>query len=197
MTDAEKMREAAAQKLHDMPHRYEPKGGQMHAYIDVGEAMTAIRALPIPVDASAPAADCQQAGLVTVDAPQITIRHGRNNDPYPEGWTLCVADNSVTYKRGGHMDIYTIEKGFLAFAARKEVMPDADQIGNSKPATSPGVTAGAAGLLDEVKAALREIIKTDRIYGVRFGRGEREAWHDGDSGVIARAALARLEREVG
>ena len=76
-------------------------------------------------------------------------------------------------------------------------MPAIAAIPAVTPATSPGVTAGAAGLLDEVKAALREIIKTDRIYGVTFGSGERKVWHDGDSGVIARAALARLEREVG
>lgn len=118
MTDAEKMREAAAQACDriagntaDFVRDYRRAAGQCAAMI---------RALPIP-DASAPAADCQQAGLVTVDA----------------------------------------------------------------------------GLLDEVKAALREIIKTDRIYGVTFGSREREVWHDGDSGVIARAALARLEREVG
>ncbi len=137
MTDAEKMREAAAllpcpfcgcttintvvQDDHTKWHECDwcqAVGPVEQPSADPPESWNR-RALP--VEASAPAADCQQAGLVTVDA----------------------------------------------------------------------------GLLDEVKAALREIIKTDRIYGVRFGRGEREAWHDGDSGVIARAALARLEREVG
>ena len=215
MTPAEQMREAAARaceaaaayrrKQQDENETYSER--QVMRWI-AGELQAkylaeAIRALPIPVDASAPAADCQQAGLVTVDAPQITIRHGRNNDPYPEGWTLCVADNSVTYKRGGHMDIYTIEKGFLAFAARKEVMPDADQIGDSKPATSPGVTAGAAGLLDEVKAA-------DRISDVDVAMLQSMATSfrarmgfsfnpDDMADLLTRvsAALARLEREVG
>ena len=204
MTDAEKMREAAAQAAEKitgwtgLPHQSNMDYGPNVSV----KIAAAIRALPIP-DASAPAADCQQVGLVTVGAPQITIRHGRNNDPYPEGWTLCVADNSVTYKRGGHMDIYTIEKGFLAIAARKEVMPDADQIGDSKPATSPGVTAGAAGLLDEVKAA-------DRISDVDVAMLQSMATSfrarmgfsfnpDDMADLLTRvsAALARLQREVG
>ena len=217
MTDAEKMREAAAQVARAL-------WADEDAEADPDYIADAIRALPLPpvdasapiewgigpsvfqpkqIDASAQAADCQQAGLVTVGAPQITIRNGRTNDPYPEGWTLCVADNSVTYKRGGHMDIYTIEKGFLAFAARKEVMPDADQIGDSKPATSPGVTAGAAGLLDEVKAA-------DRISDVDVAMLQSMATSfrarmgfsfnpDDMADLLTRvsAALARLEREVG
>lgn len=137
MTDAEKMREAAAllpcpfcgcttintvvQDDHTKWHECDwcqAVGPVEQPSADPPESWNR-RALP--VEASAPAADCQQAGLVTV----------------------------------------------------------------------------GAGLLDEVKAALREIIKTDRIHGVTFGSGEREVWHDGDSGVIARAALARLEREVG
>lgn len=117
MTDAEKMREAAAQACDRIAGNTADFGRDYRRA--AGQCAAMIRALP--VEASAPAADCQQAGLVTV----------------------------------------------------------------------------GAGLLDEVKAALREIIKTDRIYGVTFGSGEREVWHDGDSGVIARAALARLEREVG
>ena len=211
MTDAEKMREAAAQWCADEADRCDDaaKWGGHRKYVQdckaaayaLRNAWSKIRALP--VDASAPAADCQQAGLVTVDAPQITIRHGWTNDPYPEGWTLCVADNSVTYKRGGHMDIYTIEKGFLAFAARKGVMPDADQIGDSKPATSPGVTAGAAGLLDEVKAALR-LSDIDRAMlqsmAISFRARMDFSFNPDDiADLLTRvsAALARLEREVG
>ena len=63
MTDAEKMREAAALQV------------EREDWIDPWELADRIRALPIPVDASAPAADCQQAGLVTVDA----AKYGRRN----------------------------------------------------------------------------------------------------------------------
>ena len=85
----------------------------------------------------------------------------------------------------------------------KEVMPDADQIGDSKPATSPGVTAGAAGLLDEVKAA-------DRISDVDVAMLQSMATSfrarmgfsfnpDDMADLLTRvsAALARLQREVG
>ena len=70
MTDAEKMREAAAQLAedHDIPGMYQAMPMPFLAgYEDACQSIAAaIRALP--VDASAPAADCQQAGLVTVGA---------------------------------------------------------------------------------------------------------------------------------
>ena len=186
MTDAEKMREAAAQAAEKITGW---TGQPYQSNMDYGPNVSvkiaaAIRALPIP-DASAQAADCQQAGLVTVDAPQITIRHGRNNDPYPEGWTLCVADNSVTYKRGGHMDIYTIEKGFLAFAAAQILLPTAMQ--TVPTFTSANASYVPAGLLDEVKAALR-------VAGDALADSQ---WSGGSAERRVSDALARLEREVG
>ena len=47
----------------------------------------------------------------------LTIRHGRTNEPYAEGWSLCMADESVTFKAGASMSIYTIERGFAAYSA--------------------------------------------------------------------------------
>ena len=176
MTDAEKMREAAAQVARAL-------WADEDAEADPDYIADAIRALPVA--ASAPAADCQQAELVTVGAPQITIRHGRTNDPYPEGWTLCVADNSVTYKRGGHMDIYTIEKGFLAFAAAQILLPTAMQ--TVPTFTSANASYVPAGLLDEVKAALR-------VAGDALADSQ---WSGGSAERRVSDALARLEREVG
>ena len=78
MTDAEKMREAAAQWCADEADRCEDaaKWGGHRKYVQdckaaayaLRNAWSKILALPVPVDASAPAADCQQAELVTVDA---------------------------------------------------------------------------------------------------------------------------------
>jgi len=78
MTDAENMREAAA-LYHDeraeeettLSKKYRGGSNPWFSHCQAAKAhmeyAAAIRALPI-VDASAPAADCQQAELVTVDA---------------------------------------------------------------------------------------------------------------------------------
>ena len=95
MTDAEKMREAAAllswaddeivMRMYDktrenarkMPREGSGRGIGMAGYaaeecgrwyLEAVRRGLLTRALPIPVDASATAADCQQAELVTVDA---------------------------------------------------------------------------------------------------------------------------------
>jgi len=77
MTDAEKMREAAADicRRHSDVARRKLRTATVAYDADIWGAIAtrcdmlhdAIRALPIP-DASTPAADCQQAALVTVDA---------------------------------------------------------------------------------------------------------------------------------
>jgi len=64
MTDAEKMREAAAQACDRIAGNTADFGRDYRRA--AGQCAAMIRALP--VDASAPASDCQQAGLVTVDA---------------------------------------------------------------------------------------------------------------------------------
>lgn len=195
MTDAEKMREAAAllpcpfcgcttintvvQDDHTKWHECDwcqAVGPVEQPSADPPESWNR-RALP--VDASAPAADCQQAGLVTVDA----AKYGRRNvQKMIRQWdahrTACRAEGTQAIQ-----DTLDAMEEHIDYAYRANTVPP--------------------GLLDEVKAALR-LSDIDRAMlqsmAISFRARMDFSFNPDDmADLLTRvsAALARLEREVG
>jgi len=117
MTEAEKMREAAADWCADEADRCEDaaKWGGHRKYVQdckaaayaLRNAWSKIRALP--VDASAQAADCHQAGLVTVDAGLLDEVKG----------ILCVAKDEIN-AMPTHINLRNVERLINAALARLE-----------------------------------------------------------------------------
>ena len=106
MTDAEKIREAAAQACDRIAGNTADFGRDYRRA--AGQCAAMIRALPIP-DASAPAADCQQAGLVTVDAGLLDEVKG----------ILCVAKDEIN-AMPTHINLRNAERLINAALARLE-----------------------------------------------------------------------------
>jgi hypothetical protein len=48
-------------------------------------------------------------------------RHGRTNDPVPEGWTLLVADGCVTFRSGSSVKVLSIAEGMRQFAVANAI----------------------------------------------------------------------------
>lgn len=211
MTDAEKMREAAADWCADEADNCDDaaKWGGHRKYVQdckaaayaLRNAASKIRA--IPVDASAPAADCQQAGLVTAGEVEVCgicdipgCYHIRERQAYVR---QCTDQNTIknlprglldevmrlldTYeRRSEHAYLCPIRQGNQCDCGINELRSETGDLLDKMRAARP-----SAGLLDEVKAALR-------VAGDALADSQ---WSGGSAERRVSDALARLEREVG
>lgn len=203
MTDAEKMREAAAQVVRDALVGNPRHDAARHI------AVAAIRALPTP-DASAPAADRQQAGLVTVDAAQ-NVQNAQNvhSSGAVEVCGICditgcyhirerngMPSTMQTFTSANASDgprFTTVENGREITISRNEIRSVTYDSAKKEIAT---------GLLDEVKAARISDVDMAMLQSMATSFRARMGFSfnpDDMADLLTRvsAALARLEREVG
>lgn len=194
MTDAEKMREAAAQACDRIAGNTADFGRDYRRA--AGQCAAMIRALPIPTQTLG---DLPDTGDMIADA-IISFYGERCPDFEPECpcckvWAeydrlraLPIPDASAQIDWGIGPSVFQ-PKRIEASDTRKEVMPDDRPETKNRPETSPGVTAGAPGLLDNLRREISEL--KDQIVSLNVAAGMADTL---EAGLQAEIALLRAER---